>query len=148
MLSPAEQAEKIADKFAEVSQQYDPLTDKDIQCPSILKGSVPTIYPGQVREYLKKIKTNISTVPGDIPSRLVKEFALELSYPLCDIIVTCIRKGQWPVLWKRELVTPIAKVYPPTDRSLLRKISGLLQFDKVAEKIIAEWIPNIRFEDD
>ena len=82
----------------------------------------------------------MSTVPGDIPSRLIKEFALELSYPLCDIIVTCIRKGQWPVLWKRELVTPIAKVYPPTDRSLLRKISGLLQFDKVAEKIIAEWI--------
>ena len=39
-----------------------------------------------------------------------------------------------------EIQTQIPKVYPPTKTSELRNISGLLNLDKVTEKIIGEMI--------
>ena len=39
-----------------------------------------------VYEYLKRIKTNTATVKDDIPARIIKEFAPELSAPMADII--------------------------------------------------------------
>ena len=48
--------------------------------------------------------------------------------------------GKWPKLWKKEIVTPVPKVYPTLKVDELRKISGLMNFNKIAEKIIAEWI--------
>ena len=72
------------------------------------------------------------------PPKLIKEFASELAIPFCEIINSSIRLGQWPNIYKKEYVTPVPKVFPPQDISDLRNISGLLNFDKVAEKIIAE----------
>ena len=41
---------------------------------------------------------------------------------------------------QKELVTPVPKVYPPSNTSELRKISGLKNFSKISEKIISEFI--------
>ena len=46
--------------------------------------------------------------------------------------------GLYPNLWKVEYVTPVPKIYPPEKLKDLRKISGLLNFSKIADKFIAE----------
>ena len=63
-------------------------------------------------------------------------FAAQLSVPLCDIINSSIRLGQWSRLYKSESVTPVPKLFPPKSPEDLRNISGLLTFNKVAEKMI------------
>ena len=49
-----------------------------------------------------------------------------------------MRRGEYPQIYKFEISTPVPKVYPPQNTSQLRNISGLLTFDKVMEKLIAE----------
>ena len=61
-----------------------------------------------------------------------------LSVPFSDILNTIVKLGQWPNLYKKETVTPIPKKFPPNTLNDLRNITGLLTFDKIAEKIISE----------
>ena len=62
-----EQAEQIADKFAQISQEYDELKD------------------------VKK-----SSVKGDVPAKLFKHFGAELAKPVTDVINCCFKQGIWP----------------------------------------------------
>ena len=87
---------------------------------------------------MEKIKTNKSVPPGDIPPVLVKKFSAELSVPLCNIINSSIRLGKWSKLYKLESVTPVPKLFPVKSPEDLRNISGLLTFNKISEKMIAE----------
>ena len=89
---------------------------------------------------MRKIKTNKSTVKDDIPAKLIKEFAPELSEPMADILNCMVRRGEFPDIWKLEMVTPVAKKYPPADVNDLRKISGLKNFSKISEKIFGEFL--------
>ena len=57
---------------------------------------------------------------------------------MADIINTSISTGQWPDIYKVEAVTPIPKIFPPTNMENLRNISGLKTLNKVAEKIISK----------
>ena len=139
-LCDQEQSEKIADHYAKISNTYQPLQSSDIDLPKIPEGSSPRIWPWQVHQHLKRVRTNVSTSKGDISAKLIKEFSYYLSTPLSNILNTCIKKGQWPDLWKLEAVTPVPKVYPVKAVSNLRKILGLLNFNKIGGKIIAEWM--------
>ena len=101
---------------------------------------VPQFKPAQVWNVLARIKTNKSTVEGDFPAKFIKQFAAYLAEPLTDIFNASIRKGEYPNLYKYEIVTPVPKVYPTENTSQLRSISGLLNFDKIFEKLLAELI--------
>ena len=90
-LSDKEQAEIIADKFAKVSQEYDPLKTEDIKIPDFEKSTIPQFTPKQVEKHLKKVKTNKAVPPGDIPPQLIKLFSKELSKPFCHIINSSIK---------------------------------------------------------
>ena len=46
----------------------------------------------------------------------------------------------YPVLWKKELVTPVPKITHPQVIKDLRKISGTSDFSKVFEGFLKEWI--------
>ena len=76
----------------------------------------------------------------DIPAKIIKEFAPELSAPLADILNCMVRRGEFPYIWKLEMVTPAAKVYPPATVNDLRKISGLKNLSKIAEKILGDFL--------
>ena len=139
-LTDKEQVEVIADKFAKVSQEYEPLKTEDIEVPEFHESSIPSFKPCQVKSKLEKLKTNKSVPPNDIPTKIVKMFAEELSIPLCDIINSSIRLGSWSKLYKAEMVTPVPKCFPPKSPDELRNISGLLTFNKIAEQLVAELI--------
>jgi hypothetical protein len=82
--------------------------------------------------------TSKSNCKGDIPAKILKAFACQLGKPVSDVINTSIRQGCWPDIFKLELVTPVPKVFPPKTIDELRNISGLLNLDKVAEKVLAK----------
>ena len=139
-LPDQEQAELIADKFAQVSQEYDEVKVGDVKIPEYSHEDIPIITETKVKEYLDKVNVKPSQVENDIPAKLVKRFSQQLAPPLCTLINTVIRKGQWPNRWKHEIVTPVPKEFPPKNIGELRPISGLPIFDKVSEKIVAELI--------
>ena len=128
----------IAAKFARVSQEYEPLKKEDISIPPYEKSTIPVFKPCQVQQHLKQVKVNKSVPPGDIPTKLIRFFAAEMSIPLCNIINCSVQSGAWAKLYKSESVTPLPKIFPPKSIEDLRNISGLLTFNKIAEKLIAE----------
>ena len=97
-------------------------------------------HPAQVWFHLARIKTNKGTVPGDFPARLIKQFAAYLADPLTDVINTSVTRGEYPQIYKYEISTPVPKVHPPKTTSEIRNISGLLNFDKITEKLFSELI--------
>ena len=58
--------------------------------------------------------------------------------PLSDITNTSVRRGEYPNIYKFEVSTPVPKVYPTQSTAQLRNISGLFNFDKIFEKLLAE----------
>ena len=137
-LDDLEQAEIIAEKFSKIQNEYQPLKTDDISVPRFEEKDIPQFHPSQVWFALSRLNTNKATVPGDFPATLIKQFAAYLAEPLTDIINSSISRGEYPRIYKFEVSTPVPKVHPPQNTSQLRNISGLLTFDKVFEKLIAQ----------
>ena len=137
-LEDQQQAEVIAEKFASIQNEYQPLKHDDVKIPEFKDDEIPQFQPSQVWLLLTQIKTNKATVPGDFPALLMKQFAAYLAEPFTDVINTSFRRGEYPEVYKFEISTPVPKVHPPASTSQLRNISGLLNFDKIMEKLIVE----------
>ena len=45
-------------------------------------------------------------------------------------------KFEYPQVYKKEICTPVPKIFPPEKIKQMRNISGLFNFDKVMEKLI------------
>ena len=140
-LPPNAQAEKIADSFAKVSNEYQPIKSEDIDFSQATNCKpLPWITLEKIRQKIKKMKSKTSTVIGDIPWKIVKDFAFYLSYPLEDIFNRSARHGEYANIWKLEIVTPAPKVYPPASEEQLRKISCTKNFSKIFESILADYV--------
>ena len=103
--------------------------------PPFEENQNPQFHPSEVWFALSRLDVNKSTVPGDFPAKLYKKFAAYLAEPLADIFNTSLRKGGYPKIYKFEICTPVPKVYPLKTTSQLRIISGLINFDKIFEKL-------------
>ena len=133
------QVEKIADQFSQVSHGYSPLKTEDIEIESESDDRPPPeINPYIIYLKIMSIKKKTSTVLGDVPMKVIKFCAEELSFPLSDIYTRAIMSGEYPDIYKLEIVTPAPKVYPPQTTKDLRKIAGTPNFSKIFEKILAE----------
>ena len=133
------QAEIIADQFASISNLYQPLNSEDIEIPNTKDSAPHPLYePFEIHKKIKSMKKKASTVPGDVPWRIISEFSVELSSPLSNIYNSATLSGVWPIIWKYEFVTPVPKVYPPETTEDLRKISGTKNFSKIYESLISE----------
>ena len=139
-LPDQQQAEMIADKFASIPNEYEPLKTESISVPSFPESEIPQFHPAQVWFALSRIDTNKATRPGDFPARLIRQFAAYLAEPLTDIYNTGMQRGEYPQVYKYEISTPIPKSFPTENVSMLRNISGLLSFDKIFEKLISQMI--------
>ena len=139
-LSDTQQAELIADKFAFIQNQFEPINPSYIRIPNFSKQDIPQFKSCDVWLLLTKLSVNKSTVPGDLPPKLFKIFAPYLADPLTDILNTSLRRGEYPKIYKREISTPVPKVFPPLSVSQLRNISRLLTCDKFFEKLLASLI--------
>ena len=96
-----QQAEKIADQFSEISHLYSPLRTEDINLNCIIdERPPPEINPYLVYLKIMSHKKKTATVIGDIPMRLIKFCAEELSFPLCDIYTRAVLFGEYPEIYK------------------------------------------------
>ena len=143
-LNSKQSAEKIADYFAKISKEYHPLNLELL--PDRVKEKLKSISaPPIISEYecYRKIvatKKTKSGVPGELPSSFLKEFSVELSKPLTNLLNNIIKTCEWPEPWKIEFVTPIAKVPQPEDEDYLRPILLTPFFSKVMEKFVMMWL--------
>ena len=136
-----DQADRIAEYYAKVSNEYKALKKSDI--PTQLyetEESPPVVEPYQMYQQIEKMSTNKATVTDDIPMKVIKEFSVELAEPLAHILCSGISAGVYPNIWKFETITPVPKVYPPEQIKQLRKISGLKNFAKICDSFLAEFI--------
>ena len=140
-LSSMDQAEFIADSFAEISNAYQPLKREDISIPDVGDSKpCPLFEPFEIYEKIRKMKKKSSTVLGDLPWRVILEYSVELSTPLSNIYNSSTLAGVWPLLWKHEYITPAPKVFPPVDADDLRKISGTKNLSKIYEALLSDFI--------
>ena len=138
-LTNKECAEKIAQHFSAVSNEYQPINY------SLLPCYLPAPPPPQVEEYdvynrINRIKKRKSTLPIDIPEKLRNECAVFLAAPLTIIINSSLKESVFPALWKSEWVTPAPKISNPQNISDLRKISCTSDYSKLFEGYLKEWI--------
>ena len=95
------------------------------QLPAYLPSTVPppTVTRSQVWKELKRIKVHKAPGPDDLPNRLPREFAFEISEPVCSIINASLKEGVVPSEWKCANVVPVPKVNPPASMDNLRPVS-------------------------
>ena len=132
------QAEMIAERFASIQNEYEQIKADEINIPPFKESEIPQFHPSQVWFALTRLDVSKSTVPGDFPARLSKQFAAYLAEPLADVYNTGLRRGEYPEIYKFEICTPVAKVQPLKTTSQLRNISGLLNYDKIYEKLLSQ----------
>ena len=136
-----QQCEYIADQFSEISQLYSGLQSENISLEKALyDAELPPVEPWNVLNIIKDSKAKKSTALGDVPMKLIKEYDVFLSDPLSNIWKRCLSHGEYPDIWKLEVVTPIPKIFPPKQTTDLRKISVTKNFSKLFEKYICKII--------
>ena len=139
--SDQDQAELIADHYASISQLYEPVSrDHFPEYLDMSKFKAPQVTCSQVEKVIKSMNKKAACVQGDVPMKIISEFSFELARPLSHLINSCFDQGVYPKIWKMEYITPVPKVHPPEKVADLRKISGLCNFSKVTDKIIAQYI--------
>ena len=114
------------------------MEDNDVKVPLFTESDIPIISEEIVKETLRGLDINKSNVQGDIPNTILNFFADLLANPIAHVLNASIRQGCWPDILKMEIVTPVPKKFPPKTVEDLRNISGLLNLDKIAEKIISK----------
>ncbi|KAI8519243.1 hypothetical protein Bbelb_025000 [Branchiostoma belcheri] len=131
-------ANAINAKFANVSQSLTPLELSSL--PSFLPTQpLPTIQVWDVYSHLLSTNTYKSPGPDGIPARILKDFACELSSPLCDLFNTSLAEGTVPRQWKEGNVVPLPKSSPPNIDEL-RPISLTPMLSKLCERFVTNWI--------
>jgi len=117
-LTSAQSADRIAQKFAEISQEFPPLKIESL--PTRVYQNIeksknlhkPHISKRLVEEKIKKAKNTKGGVPGDLPVKLAKEFGPELAIPASKIFNNIVQTGKWPMRWKIENGLALNKVKP------------------------------------
>ena len=86
---------------------------------------------------LQKMKKS-SSVPGDLPPRVLKSFLLEISTPVSKLVNSCLKNGTFPKKFKIETTVVIEKVRPPQSLDDLRNLGLTRFFGKVIESCIID----------
>ena len=143
-LTEQQSAERIADHFASISQEFPPLSinhlpnrvQNKLQSP----GNPPAISEYDTFCKIRHAKKPKSGIQNDLPKLLTQEFAPELALPVHRIVSNIVKSGEWPSHWKLEHVVPIAKIPMPESEDDLRPISLTPFFSKVTEHYVVMWL--------
>ena len=122
-----------------IASDLPPLDRRTLPCFLPSKCNSPEISNWEVYCKLRKIQLQKASVSNDIPVRIIREFACELSVPFTKILNQSFRQGKVPTQWKTAEICPIPKSQPPHINNL-RPIALTSYFSKVAESFIAKWL--------
>ena len=128
--SAKQSAELISNHFSNISQRFPPLSfdllpervQAVISTPLDM-SELPTVSEYDVFCKIASAKKSKSTIPGDLPKRLLQQLPAQLAKPATTIFNNITRSGEWASQYKIEYVTPVAKVKVPETEDDLRNIS-------------------------
>ena len=105
-------AEKFNPFLLNLTSHFHPLSG------DVLTDPTPVPVDFLVSEYhaykaLLTIKSNKSSGPDLVPSRIWKDFALELAPVVSHLYNSSMEEGCVPIILKECIVTPTPKVIPP-----------------------------------
>lgn len=132
-----ELAENINNFFVNLSATFQPLEPDS----NNLVDCTPDMLVDPYKAYcaLKKTKCHKSVGPDEIPNRILRDFAFELSPVISDIYNSSLRQGKIPEILKSSFISPIPKCAPPkTIEDDLRPISLTPQIAKIMESFALE----------
>ena len=75
----------------------------------VMQISEIQLETNEVYECLRTLDTTKACGPDEIPARILKECALEISPSLCSLFNTSLKAGKVPDEWKKSNVTPVHK---------------------------------------
>ena len=146
-LSDEESIERIAEHFAHISQEFPPfnydLLPESVKVKldsPVQESDIPIISDFDVYNKIRKSKKPRSSVPGDLPRRIVQEFGPELATPAAKIYRNIAQTGHWPKPWRLEYGTPLQKQANPVNEAQLRIISLTSYLSKVFEQYVINWL--------
>ena len=94
-----------------------------------------------VYKKLSNLKRAKASGPDNLPSWVLKEFAMELSAPVADIFNASIQERAVPASWKEACVISIQKTDKVKEiENELRPISLTSILSKTTEHFVADWI--------
>ncbi|BHF79037.1 hypothetical protein SprV_0602215400 [Sparganum proliferum] len=110
-----------------------PPSTEELPTPSV---SHILFSEGIVRRELEALNESKSPGPDEIPPRLLKELASELSVPLSMLFQTSFDTGTLPIDWKLAHITPLYKGGSRASTTNYRPISLTCILCKVMERIM------------
>ena len=135
---PEECADTINKHFAAINTALPPLQQVDLPSYLPARPTPISLAEHQVFQLLNKIPVTKAPGPGDIPGRLLKEFAPELAKPYCDIFNTSLQEGIFPRRWKKAYAVPVPKTATPCTLDDVRPVSLTPNPSKSLERVVAE----------
>ena len=143
-INTKQQSEQIVDFYATTRNHFQPIQNSDfseyIENHKTADLSNILVSQTKIQYVIRKMNKKSSCIPGDLPIKLISEFSEELSSPLSNVINSMFETGIYPHLWKTEVLTPAPKVFPTLTVKQLRPILGLLNFAKITDRIVAEYM--------
>lgn len=89
-----------------------------------------------VKRVLNNLKLDSATGPDGLATRVLKNCADALSYPLARIIRAILSNGRWPQKWREHWVVPLYKRKSRADPSNYRGVHLTAQVSKAAERVL------------
>ena len=100
------------------------------------------LTPAEIEVILKSLPTRKAAGPDGISNRILRELAVELSYPLCSLFNQSLQTGTFPDSWKLSNVSPIPKTKDRSSVSNYRPVSLLCTSEKVFVRAIFKHVYN------
>jgi hypothetical protein len=148
-LTPLQAANRLAGHFSQISQTVEPIKETEFH-PALRQAleqgraskTKPTLSQHQVYIKMRRANKPGSSVPGDVPRVIIKEFPYEYAEPATKIFNQMIQSSQWPEQWREEHITviPKSKTAPPSSEDDLRNIAKTAWMSKLAESILADFL--------
>ena len=128
-------ANKINNSFFKPLQEFQPLRDTDQTVDAAL--NVITFTDLEAYRCLKSLNPSKASGPDDIPSWLLKEYAVLLASPVTKILNCSFQENKLPKIWKLANVVPVPKSTPVKQiNQHLRPISLTPILSKLAEDFV------------
>ena len=132
-------AEEVSEFFTKICTTYPPITADEKS--TIIEKCEPEnniiVSDFDVYMELRKIKPNTSSYPGELPVKLIREYAAFIALPLSCIINEGFVSGYFPLQWKRAYIRIIPKKNAPVVQTTISLTPCLA---KVTEAFIFKFL--------
>ena len=112
-----------------------PVCDRESDIVSVLHNFV--INTCDILDAVKKVNSNFTMGPDNVPAFLVKDCISCLCEPLCYLFNLIIAEAAYPNKWKSTKVIPVFKSGVRNNIENYRPIAIVSNFSKIFERIVA-----------